>query len=527
LFFLDAVEILDNNPYRNNTAKRPLVYIDMFAVSLPSEANAKKENPSIIDMANAAYSMTPSVGVNAAPANVQRLKSSEVTWNTRNRKTNLSSTSVDERLDAARAMLGISPCSVTDGSVGSMMGERGSAKSKQRHSSTPGSSQSSGDQQVEGSVYATVQSSNDPHARRPRSDSAGLEALAFLATQEQEAAVTATSTTRTMTTNAQTTVPYSSVSLVPTATVTSSDDDSEIMPPPPPRTTVTRRRRSVSNPEGMDKWGLPMTTSPGDCDKKSTSHTMRRLRLVLPASILEEEIAEANAAVVAKERSTASASALAASLLSEKNDFNSTNIVYGGTQLPLVEEEEDDDDENLDHEELLRRARSRLLEDLSQSNLSGEKGVLTLPHSLRKYKEVYNKNGRIGIYTPAERAAIIARFQSKRTRRVWNKKIRYNCRKNLADRRLRVKGRFVKRTATPAVVTNESPQTLGIKPAEKNGSAKEKTSTTSSTIAPIPEDIEVDQADRDTEMPDVTDPDAGFCPTDDQPYRRLRRHTIT
>ena len=85
----------------------------------------------------------------------------------------------------------------------------------------------------------------------------------------------------------------------------------------------------------------------------------------------------------------------------------------------------------------------------------------------------------------------------------------------------------MKRTATPAVVTNESPQTLGIKPAEKNGSAKEKTSTTSSTIAPIPEDIEVDQADRDTEMPDVTDPDAGFCPTDDQPYRRLRRHTIT
>jgi hypothetical protein len=31
----------------------------------------------------------------------------------------------------------------------------------------------------------------------------------------------------------------------------------------------------------------------------------------------------------------------------------------------------------------------------------------------------------------------------------------------------------------------------------------------------------------DQDMPDVSDPDAGFVPTEDQPYRRLRRHTIT
>ena len=31
----------------------------------------------------------------------------------------------------------------------------------------------------------------------------------------------------------------------------------------------------------------------------------------------------------------------------------------------------------------------------------------------------------------------------------------------------------------------------------------------------------------DEDMPDVADPDAGFAPTEDQPYRRLRRHTIT
>ena len=137
--------------------------------------------------------------------------------------------------------------------------------------------------------------------------------------------------------------------------------------------------------------------------------------------------------------------------------------------------------------------------------------------------KVYNKNGRIGIYTPAERAAIISRFQSKRTRRVWNKKIRYNCRKSLADRRMRVKGRFVKRS------TEEQ--------------AKSTTTSTTTTNDAIPEGEEAtfvtpdaSSADESTsakdnggdeEMPDITDPDAGFCPTDDQPYRRLRRHTIT
>jgi len=353
----------------------------------------KKGNPSIIDMANAAYSMTPSTGVSNAAVNVRNLQDNDVKWNARSRNNSVSSTNLDERLDAARAMLGISPCSVTDGSVGSMMGGKGSAKLKQRYTSTPGSNQSSGDQQVEGSFSDTSYSSgiNIPNARRPRSNSAGLDALAFLATQQQQAAEAVTSTARTMTTKKETTVPYSSVSLVPTTTtVTSSDDDSTIMPPPPPRTTITRRRRSISNPEGMDKWGLPMTSSTIDCDEKSTSKTMRRLRLVLPASILEEEIAEANAAMIAKEKSTASASALAASLLNEKIDAHDTNFLSRRTQLPLVEEE-NEEDENLDHDELLRRARSRLLEDLSQSNLSGEKGVLTLPHSLRKYKEVRDR----------------------------------------------------------------------------------------------------------------------------------------
>lgn len=57
---------------------------------------------------------------------------------------------------------------------------------------------------------------------------------------------------------------------------------------------------------------------------------------------------------------------------------------------------------------------------------------------------VFNTAGRIGIYEPAERQFIMERYASKRTRRAWCKKVRYGCRKKLADRRIRVKGRFIK-----------------------------------------------------------------------------------
>jgi hypothetical protein len=238
-----------------------------------------------------------------------------------------------------------------------------------------------------------------------------------------------------------------------------------------------------------------------------------------------------------------------------------------------------EDESNVEPAELLRRARNKLFEDLSCSENCGlEKGVVPLPHSLDKYKEVYNKNGRIGIYTPAERAAIIAKFNSKRTRRVWNKKIRYNCRKSLADRRMRVKGRFVKRAVEQEnanskntnkdvngndnssgqqkkrqkdekkVVVQKQQKKQHRKKAEHaqvNGAITDSSGGTSSasssrTASPVPsappsgplapvqeDDFVEDDTDTDVEMPDVNDPEAGFKPTSTQPYRRTRRHTIT
>ena len=52
---------------------------------------------------------------------------------------------------------------------------------------------------------------------------------------------------------------------------------------------------------------------------------------------------------------------------------------------------------------------------------------------------------KIGKLTIVERQAKIERFRQKRSRRTWKKRITYGCRKDLADKRGRCKGRFVKK----------------------------------------------------------------------------------
>lgn len=52
---------------------------------------------------------------------------------------------------------------------------------------------------------------------------------------------------------------------------------------------------------------------------------------------------------------------------------------------------------------------------------------------------------KIGAYSPEARRQRVQRYLEKRKKRVWTKKVKYDVRKNFADSRLRVKGRFVKK----------------------------------------------------------------------------------
>lgn len=55
-----------------------------------------------------------------------------------------------------------------------------------------------------------------------------------------------------------------------------------------------------------------------------------------------------------------------------------------------------------------------------------------------------DSNYRVGKYSMEERKIRIHRYQQKRSQRNFNKKIKYACRKTLADSRPRVRGRFAK-----------------------------------------------------------------------------------
>eukprot|EP00826_Nyctotherus_ovalis_P026531 TRINITY_DN2071_c0_g2_i4.p1 TRINITY_DN2071_c0_g2~~TRINITY_DN2071_c0_g2_i4.p1 ORF type:complete len:393 (+),score=117.44 TRINITY_DN2071_c0_g2_i4:528-1706(+) len=58
----------------------------------------------------------------------------------------------------------------------------------------------------------------------------------------------------------------------------------------------------------------------------------------------------------------------------------------------------------------------------------------------------------VGMLTAKERKEKIRKYREKRKQRIWKKKVSYDCRKKVADKRLRIKGRFVTREQAYAIL---------------------------------------------------------------------------
>lgn len=263
--------------------------------------------------------------------------------------------------DAAYALLGVSPA-VVRGADANVPSSGDSTQVEdvplavKAETSSSDSSEAGLDRPLD-TLEPIAEDSVLPMITRPRSGSVGLDALAALASREQ-ATMSSEASEKPL-------APFLVGGVVAHSysSSSSSDDDSEAMPPPPPR----RRPRSASNPEGMEKW-----------DSLGHQQHNARQHFVLPASILEQELKQASAAVREQERRLP----IQDSIPEEPEDDCSDEDVED------EEPEDDQDDADLSPEELLQRARSRLLEDLSEGSMSGEKGTLTMPHLLTKYKNV-------------------------------------------------------------------------------------------------------------------------------------------
>lgn len=88
-----------------------------------------------------------------------------------------------------------------------------------------------------------------------------------------------------------------------------------------------------------------------------------------------------------------------------------------------------------------------LLDEFPDIN-SLQKGQTLADCQYKTYIATLNKkytNDYIGTLTAEERKRKIERYLEKKKRRTWKKKIHYDCRKKVADNRLREKGRFVTR----------------------------------------------------------------------------------
>ena len=80
---------------------------------------------------------------------------------------------------------------------------------------------------------------------------------------------------------------------------------------------------------------------------------------------------------------------------------------------------------------------------ISPVNLRYDPMCVSNPYPILKTSVENDASKTVGVLTLSERKKKIEKYLEKRKRRIWNKKVAYDCRKKVADKRLRIKGRFV------------------------------------------------------------------------------------
>ncbi|KAH6814091.1 hypothetical protein C2S51_023109 [Perilla frutescens var. frutescens] len=99
---------------------------------------------------------------------------------------------------------------------------------------------------------------------------------------------------------------------------------------------------------------------------------------------------------------------------------------------------------------------------LSTGDLQQGQGTNSAAHGQRSSSPLVNESSiiesmnRASPYSPEEKKERIERYRSKRNLRNFNKKIKYECRKTLADSRPRIRGRFAKNDEIEKAAESES-----------------------------------------------------------------------
>jgi len=106
-------------------------------------------------------------------------------------------------------------------------------------------------------------------------------------------------------------------------------------------------------------------------------------------------------------------------------------------------------------------AMSDFMRMKTTGNMEELLGGLNVPEDVKEYLKNSNVMGqipwletrKIGTLTVAERKIKIEKYLEKRKKRSWSRRINYDCRKRVADSRLRIKGRFVTRDQAFVLLT--------------------------------------------------------------------------